>query len=880
MENETFSTPRVHLICQAHIDPVWIWDWPEGLTETLATFETAADLLDEYPEFVFNHNESLLYEWTKTHRPDLYSRIRDHVRSGRWVISGGWYLQPDVNLPSGESIARHILVGRRFFSEEFDVEPRVAYNLDSFGHNGNLPQFLRLSGYELYTHFRPHPNEKELPDYLYTWRGVDGTEVAAFRPPDGWYCTHPGSLVADKIGDMRALAERSGRPTTVFWGAGDHGGGATRGDLNVIREAQDGTPEIVQSGFEQFLDEVVRPNIDMLPALDGELQKCFTGCYTSIIGNKLRNRRAEGLALASERFAALAWWFAGTDYPAERLERVWKDLLFCQFHDMLPGSSIREGAISAADIVGRSVTNAREILLHAQLELMRSTEPREPLTVRIFNPHPVPRRVPVVVDVQLATHPEFVKGRYLGVFDSDGREIPRQLLEYQRSTADWRNTFLFDASLPAMGLAEYVIRIEDRDDHESSQESSEKKDPDAFLAAAGRRLSDFSCRVARKDRWFSVEDGSITVDSESYRASVSLDDGCVHTVFDRITNRELLDGGAPRLIVRADSNNAWGGEQSSYGEEVGSFRIASPAELTEISGQYGEADPGPAVRLVAAGPLAVVVESILTWKRSVARLRMTFFRDHRHIDIDLLVNWSERRRALQLEVPTSFDGETYETEIPHAAITRPRGGGEEPCGRWVTLRNLDAALVLVNDGPGGVEVTGNTIRQTLVRSPVYCSATDNVEPGFLGEHMDLGEHSYRFRLLFGRAAQVLSERQLAVDDINIPFSNHTSVPLDASDRSGVSPGDGLVEISQTGGDGVVHLEAMKVSEDGDALIVRLVERSGAPAGIRLAMQDITTAELAFRPFEIKTLRCKKDPMSEQCWVECDLLERPSGGAGG
>lgn len=876
MKNETPTQPRIHLICQAHIDPVWIWDWPEGATETLATFEAAANLLDEYPEFVFNHNESLLYEWTKRYRPDLYERIGQHVRSGRWVISGGWYLQPDVNLPCGESIARHILIGRRFFREEFGVEPRVAYNLDSFGHNGNLPQFLKLSGYDLYTHFRPNTNEKELPGHLYTWRGVDGTEIAAFRPPDHWYCTYPGSLISSRMDSMRSFAERTGRPTTVFWGAGNHGGGATRDDLETIRKAQADNPQIVHSSFERILEEIVVPIVNELPAVEGELQKCFTGSYTSIIGNKLRNRRAEGFALAAERYATLAWWFAGMEYPADRIAEVWKDLLFCQFHDILPGSSIRDGAVSAAEIVGRSITNARDLMLHAQLELMRAASDKAPLTIRIFNPHPIARRLPVVVDVQLATHPALVAGKYLGVYDPGGNEVSRQLLDYRRSTADWRATVLFEASLPAMGLSEYSIRIDQEQQNPEPSPADLTDDPGAFFAAAGRRLSDFSCRVASNEPWFSPREDAIAVSAEGYSAEVSTGTGMLRSLVEGDSRRELLSEGGLRLVVRQDSNNAWGGEQLAYGPVVGTFLPASRGDLAEISGQYEDGTPGSSVRIIASGPLALVVESVMTWKRSVARVRTTFYRGYPYVDIELLVNWSERRRALQLELATTLGGERYETEIPHAAISRSMGRGEEPSGRWVGIDDSGLSLVLVNNGPGGVDVSGGTIRQTLVRSPVYCSGDDSVEPGFLGEHMDLGEFIYRFRLLFGPSIRVAGERQLAVDDLNLPFTYHASVPLSASGRDGVASGRDLVTVSPMDGEGVVHLEAMKVSEDQTAMVVRLVERAGASASIELRANGALPATVSFGAYEMKSLRCQKAVAGGRpsAWVECDLLERP------
>ena len=138
-------------------------------------------------------------------------------------------------------------------------------------------------------------------------------------------------------------------------------------------------------------------------------------------------------------------------------------MLFNPFHDILPGSSIREGVESAAERTGRAVTDAREIMLQAQLALVRSPDDKAPLMLRVLNPHPVARTIPATVDVQLATHPAFITGKYLGLYDAKGHGVPRQLLAYKRNTAEWRATLLFDAELPAGGLSEYSIRVEEAD---------------------------------------------------------------------------------------------------------------------------------------------------------------------------------------------------------------------------------------------------------------------------------------------------------------------------------------------------------------------------------------------------------------------------------
>ena len=188
------TKPCLHLICNAHLDPVWQWRWQEGCAEAVSTFRSAARLLHENPGLIFNHNESLLYAWIRDYDPDLFEEIRSLVKQERWCISGGWYLQPDVNLPGTESIIRHILEGRHFFQKHFGSEPRVAYNFDSFGHSSGLPQILSLSGYKMYIHMRPQANDLNLPSDLYRWQGEDGTEILAYRISVGLYHTEYDNL--------------------------------------------------------------------------------------------------------------------------------------------------------------------------------------------------------------------------------------------------------------------------------------------------------------------------------------------------------------------------------------------------------------------------------------------------------------------------------------------------------------------------------------------------------------------------------------------------------------------------------------------------------------------------------------------------------------
>ena len=171
------------MVGNAHIDPMWIWDWDEGMHEVLQTFRAAVERLDEDPGLRFTASSASYYRWVMDTAPDLFARIRELVRAGRWVVTGGQWVEPDCNLPSGESVCRQFLYGQRFLAEHLGVTATVGYNVDSFGHSGTLPQLLAASGLGSYVFMRPGPDEKAIASPAFRWRGTDGTEVPAYRIP-------------------------------------------------------------------------------------------------------------------------------------------------------------------------------------------------------------------------------------------------------------------------------------------------------------------------------------------------------------------------------------------------------------------------------------------------------------------------------------------------------------------------------------------------------------------------------------------------------------------------------------------------------------------------------------------------------------------------
>ena len=218
----------IHLLCNAHLDPVWLWEWEEGAAAAISTFRVAADLCEEFDGFIFNHNEVTLYKWVEEYEPALFERIRKLVRQGKWHIMGGWYLQPDCNMPSGESFVRQILLGKRYFREKFGVDVKTAINFDPFGHTRGLPQILAKSGYDSYLFCRPDQDDCPLPDDQFIWVGYDGSEVMGCRV-SGWYSSRLGQ--AHRKLEERMKGHPEGDFSLLLWGVGNQTGYALHGIL-------------------------------------------------------------------------------------------------------------------------------------------------------------------------------------------------------------------------------------------------------------------------------------------------------------------------------------------------------------------------------------------------------------------------------------------------------------------------------------------------------------------------------------------------------------------------------------------------------------------------------------------------------------------------
>lgn len=348
----------IHVISQAHLDPVWLWPWTAGLDEALGTCRTACNLLDEYKNYIFTAGEAWRYLQIETLDPDLFDRIKRHVQNGRWEIVNGWWIQADCNFPSGFALERQISVGKRYLLDRFGVFSEVGYNVDTFGHAASLPGYMRAAGQKYYVMMRPQEHEMNLPARLFRWRGFPGTpEIVTFRIA-GSYGGKGVPLSLDHICASTTNLPDSVKHTMCFVGAGDHGGGPTADLIEWIEDNAEALAgwRMVLSSPSRFFRAIGRM-ANSLPLVTGELQSHAIGCYTVQRGLKTRVRRAEhrlrqAEIVAGKRDASVA---AG-------IAEAWRKVAFNHFHDIVGGTCVPSAYPQLYDQLGCASNTADEII--------------------------------------------------------------------------------------------------------------------------------------------------------------------------------------------------------------------------------------------------------------------------------------------------------------------------------------------------------------------------------------------------------------------------------------------------------------------------------------------------------------------------------------
>ncbi|MEI6579728.1 MAG: glycoside hydrolase family 38 C-terminal domain-containing protein, partial [Eubacteriales bacterium] len=336
--SEVAKSYKVICAAHAHIDMNWMWGYDQTVAVTLDTFRTMLNLMKEYPEFTFSQSQASVYRIVEENDPAMLAEIKTRIKEGRWELTASTWVETDKNMPNGESLSRHILYTKEYLAKLFDIDPdslNLDFEPDTFGHNLNVPEILNNGGVKYYYHCRGNDVE-----YLYRWQSPSGKSILVHRDPF-WY---NGSIDENMISHLPAFCDEYGMKTTLkVYGVGDHGGGATRRDIEKLIDLNTWPvfPTVVFGTFGQYFKELEKVK-NKLPLVDRELNFVFTGCYTSQSRIKLANRVGEAKLNEAEAFSAISSAFAGGNYPALGYKEAWKKVLFNHFHDILPGSGVIE----------------------------------------------------------------------------------------------------------------------------------------------------------------------------------------------------------------------------------------------------------------------------------------------------------------------------------------------------------------------------------------------------------------------------------------------------------------------------------------------------------------------------------------------------------
>jgi alpha-mannosidase len=456
---------NVHIIFNAHIDPIWLWPWPAGLDEAIATCRSACDRLDAHPDLIFMRGEAWIYKQIEEIEPVLFERIKEHVRTGQWEIVGGWWLQPDCNLPSGFGMEKQIALGKEYFESRFGVFPKTAYNVDTFGHAATLPAMMHQVGQSQYVMMRPQEHEMELPARLFRWRGYEhGPEIVTFRIGGSY---NAAVINQEHIEKSMKHLPAGVQHTMCFVGVGDHGGGPTEGQIAWVREHMDAIPgcRLLFSSVSRFFDAIA-PQTQDLALVVGELQQHAIGCYTVHRSVKTGVRRAEHRLHQAE--------LAGGPDPGGLLKQGWEYTCFHQFHDTIGGTCLPSAYEAVDDHLGFAHAAADDALVYGLRRRMRTLPDSERQRMVLWNPSDGPFDGYVEFEPWLGWKSWQSAWRLIG---ADGSVIPYQQIASE-AVSNGLTRLLFPIKMAAGELR--AIEIDEGTDSTEKPSSTDNVEITAF----------------------------------------------------------------------------------------------------------------------------------------------------------------------------------------------------------------------------------------------------------------------------------------------------------------------------------------------------------------------------------------------------------------
>lgn len=680
---ESIKERQFHLLGHAHLDLAWLWPIQETWEVAQKTFNSVLNLQKDFSHLKFGHTSSVLYEWIEKNRSDLFKQIQEAYKAKLWELLGGMWVEPEVNLISGESLIRQLLYGQNYFKEKFGTITKVAWLPDTFGFPWQLAQILKQAGIEYFVTGKLHWNDTtKFPHGVFWWQSPDGTQLLSLMSPPnvaGVMDTNPIIMTNYAISWEQQTGFKN-----AFWlpGVGDHGGGPTRDMLEVQQRWQNSPffPQISFTTAQEYLDNLPQEN---LPVWNDELYLEFhRGCYTTHADQKYYNRYCEGLLYQAELWSSLASIHLQSPYPKTALSEVWKKVLFNQFHDILPGTSIPE-VYEEANQQWCKVIETGESILDNSLQFIASH-------ISLSNlPHPNAKPIVIfnslnwtiteVVSIDIASENWII-------YDVNGNQI------YSQVTSE--NNLLFLAEeIPSIGYRLFWL---------CPSEKIEQKltTPSEFI-----------------------------LENDYIKVRVNPETGDLDSIFDKLQQKEILEGAGNQLQAFQDKGQYW----DAWNIDPNYQDYLLPAsQLKSIEYlDYGLIQSRiRVVRII--GNSDFIQDYIVQIYSPILKIKTT-------------VNWKESHVLVKATFPLNLESNVVTSEISCGVIERltcPETEAEkakwEVYGhRWMDLTDINQnyGVSILNDCKYGFDCQPNKIRLTLLRGSKWPD-----------EKADLGIHSFTYAI--------------------------------------------------------------------------------------------------------------------------------------
>jgi alpha-mannosidase len=800
----TLQQATLHLSGNSHIDAAWLWPVTETVDVVRRTFGTALQLMDEYPTYTFSQSALAYSEWMSEKYPEMNAEIKKRIQEGRWEIVGGMWVEPDLNLPDGESQVRQLLVGQRESMQLYGVTARIGWNPDTFGYDWQLPQIYKKSGLDYFVTQKLSANETNpFPFKLFWWQSPDGSKVLTYLPHGyGNRDLGPVRLSNDLV---HARTLNPGLTDLLdLYGVGDHGGGPTRSVLDqglrwtqpdkIVPKVEFGT---AQSYFSS-VEKKIAPNSPTynyhamgngavtlpappagevtIPTWNDELYfEHHRGTYTTQAKHKQNMRESEEWTLNAEKYSSLAW-LDGQAYPGTALNEAWKKVLFNQFHDLGAGSGIGiiyKDAQRDYDQVRWATQEASTKALNT-IQARIDTHAAGVVPILVFNPLGWDRSGLVHVDVEMPAASDGVT-----ILDKNNHVVPSQILSSDSATNTYR--LLVDArSVPSLGY-------------------------DVLHAVPGKKpfVSDLKA-------------SGLTLENSFLKVTVDPTNGCITSLYDKKSNFESLAAGACGNQLQAFKDHST--SETAWNIDPGTYDHVIP--ITEAD----------SVELVENTPLRAVVRVSRTWQSSKFVQDITLYADSDQVEVVNDFDWHETYILLKAAFPLAASSKMATYEIPYGAIERPTTRDndwdaakfEVSAIRWADLGDGQHGFSLINAAKFGYDCKDNVLRLTLLRSPT--------DPDPIA---DRGHQHFGY-VLYPHAGDWKTAMTVR-HGFDYNYKLHAT---QVASHAGTMPLEhSFISVK---GDNVV-LTAVKKAEDTDALVLRFYEWAGKSGDVQLTVPKGATA---------------------------------------